>query len=125
MECCDKKATCTAVFKKVATFNTTLFQRLLHVSHMDITNARILRFDWLKISPLLPSVHLMNCFRNEFAFDSNFVMTQLRSSNFPDSSQVCSCSTFMQEKLEFIRQNLQFIDLNHKMETFNLLEIDT
>ena len=105
------------------------FTCLTHGHHESLiktfVSARILRFDWLKISPWLPSVHLMNCFRNEFAFDSNFVMTQLRSSNFPDSSQVCSCSTFMQEKLEFIRQNLQFIDLNHKMETFNLLEIDT
>ena len=64
-------------------------------------------------------MHLINCFRNEFAFDSNFVMTQLRSSNFPDSSQVCSCSVCMQEKLELIGKTLQFRDLNHKMETFN------
>ena len=46
-------------------------------------------------------------FRNEFAFDSNFVLTQLRSSNFPDSLQVCSCSA-LKEKLEFIGKKLQF-----------------
>ena len=32
-------------------------------------------------------VHSINRFRDEFAIDSNFVMTQLGSSNFPDSSQ--------------------------------------
>ena len=74
---------------------------------------RVLRFDWLKISPRLPRVHSINCFRNEFAFDSNFVMAQLCSSNFAASLQACSCSASMQEKLEFIEQNVQFTDLNY------------
>ena len=44
----------------------------------------------------------LNHLVNAFAFDSIFVMTELRSSNFPDSSQTCSGSAFMQEKLEFM-----------------------
>ena len=81
------------------------------------TYQKVMRFDWLKISSWSPRVHSINCLRNEFAFDSNFVMTQLRSSNFLDSSQACFCSAFMQEKMELIGRNLQFIGLNNKMET--------
>ena len=49
------------------------------------TYQRVLRIDWLKMSPWSPRVHSINCFRNEFAFDSNFcddAITQFEFSRF-------------------------------------------
>ena len=107
---CNKKTACTAIFKKGGhiqhNFVPKAFTSLTHGRHESLIKAFVPTKEFCDLIDLgvHSRVHSINCFRNEFAFDSNLVMTQLRSSNFPDSSQVCSCSAFMQEKLELMHQ---------------------
>ena len=63
-------------------------------------------------------MHSINRFRNEFAVDSNFVMTQLRT-QFELSRFFTSLFLFCVHAREtgVHRTQLQVTDLNHKMET--------